>query len=210
MTRHAARVVGWVVVAALAAGGSGCSGGGDGAGDGTPSGDAARSEAGSSLEALPGALYDPPRPAAPIRLSDDQGPAFDPVVRADQVTLVFFGFTECPDVCPLTLERWADVRAALGPDSTIARFLFVSVDPENDTPEEASAYARRYHPTFRGFSGTRAEVEETALAWGVAPGRTHTSQVFVVDAKGMIRWGYGRSATVETIARGIRTIRAAA
>jgi protein SCO1/2 len=194
-------------VAALAAAGSGCS---DGGGRDSDAGDGARSAAGSSLEALPGALYDPPRPASPIRLSDDQGAAFDPATRTGHVTLVFFGFTECPDVCPLTLQRWADVRAALGPDSSIARFLFVSVDPENDTPEEASAYARRYHPTFRGFSGTRAEVEETALAWGVAPGRTHTSQVFVVDAKGMVRWGYGRSATVETIARGIRTIRAAA
>lgn len=193
------------MMAALAAGGSGCSGGGGGA----TSGGGAR-EAGSSLEALPGALYDPPRPAAPIRLSDSEGPAFDPSKLTGQVTLVFFGFAECPDVCPLTLQRWAEVRSALGADSSIARFLFVSVDPEHDTPAEAAAYARRHHPAFRGFSGTRAEVEETALAWGVAPGRAHTSQVFVVDAKGMIRWGYGRSATVETIVRGIRTIRAAA
>lgn len=160
----------------------------------------------ASLESLPGALYDPPRPAPALRLTDADGHPFDLARERGHVVLVFFGFTECPDVCPATLQRWKEVRAALGPDSSMARFVFVSVDPENDTPAVAAAYARRFDPAFVGLSGTAAEIGEVALAWNVSKERAHTTQVFVVNPEGMIPWGYGRSASVEEIVAGIRTI----
>lgn len=171
-------------------------------------GDASDSRGRDAFESLPGAIYDPPRPAAPLRLSGADGVPFDLGAQRGRVVLVFFGFTACPDVCPATLDRWVRVRAALGADSTRVRFVFASIDPERDTPAAAEAYAKRFDPTFVGLSGTRAAVEETARAWGVAldsgGAPTHTTQVFVVDSKGLVRWGYGRSASVEEITRGIR------
>lgn len=198
--RRLARSATLVAVVAVAAFGCSPRGGDNG---GAPDG-----RGNDPFESLPGAVYDPPRPAAPLRLAGADGVPFDLAAQRGRVVLVFFGFTACPDVCPATLERWARVRAALGADSTRVRFVFASIDPERDTPSGAATYAKRFHPSFVGLSGTRTEVEETARAWGVALGSggapTHTTQVFVVDSRGLVRWGYGRSASVEEITRGIR------
>jgi protein SCO1/2 len=165
------------------------------------------------------AAYDPPRPAPRLHLSGAAG-AFDLSQERGRAVLVFFGFTRCPDVCPETLARWVKVRAALGADSARARFVFVSVDPDHDTPAIAADYARSFHPSFVGLSGTAAEVGEVALGWGVAAKRAvpggagpdsseemvHTTQVFVVDGDGLLRWRYGRSASVEEIAAAVRRL----
>ena len=177
---------------------SGCTGGTDEA--------ASPSTTQSDLESLYGAIYDPPKPAPALRLTDSAGRAFDLSTERGNVVLIFFGFTECPDICPATLQHWARARAALGPASSRVRFVFVSIDPEHDTPAIAAEYARRFDPSFVGLSGTVAEIGQVALAWGVSKGRAHTSQVLVVNRDGLIPWGYGRSATIEEIVRGIREI----
>lgn len=176
---------------------AGCGGGEDAA---------SRDAAGRGLESLPGAIYDPPRPAPALRLTGAEGTAFDLANERGRVVLVFFGFTECPDICPATFQQWARVRTALGPDTSRVRFVFVSIDPEKDSPAIASEYARKFDPSFVGLSGTVAEIGEVALAWGVSKERAHTTQVFVVNPQGLIPWGYGRSASVEEIVRGIRTL----
>jgi protein SCO1/2 len=162
-----------------------------------------------------GALYDPPRPAPALRLTGGDGAPYDLAAERGRVVLVFFGFTNCPDVCPETLERWAVVRRALGADAARTRFLFVSVDPARDSPRGASAYAAQFDDSFVGVSGTAAQVGETALAWGVATERKgagegydllHSTQVFVVDPAGRLRWGYGRAATVPEIAAEVRAL----
>jgi protein SCO1/2 len=166
---------------------------------------------------LPGAVHEPPRPAPALRLTRGDGGTYDIAGDRGRFVLVFFGFTRCPDICPATLERWVRVRRALGDDAERVRFLFVSVDPKRDTPDVAASYAAGFDTTFVGVSGTEREVGETALAWGVAATRAnggdnadydvvHASQVFVVDAEGLLRWGYGRSVTAEEIAAGIRSL----
>jgi len=181
---------------------AGCGRGGGGS-------SATTSDPRASLESLPGAIYDPPRPAPALCLTDAEGLPFDLAQERGQLVLVFFGFTGCPDVCPATLQRWADVRAALGRDSSLVRFVFVSIDPENDSPAVVAAYARKFDPTFVGLSGTDAEIGQVALAWGVSKETAHTTQVFVVNREGLIPWGYGRSASVEEIVAGIRAVGAA-
>ena len=158
------------------------------------------------LDALPGAIYDPPKPAPALRLAEAGGGTYDLANERGRVVLLFFGFTECPDVCPITMKRWVQARSALGADTSRVRFVFVSVDPEHDTPALASAYARKFHPAFTGLSGTAAEIDEIALAWGVSKGRAHTGQVFVVNREGLIPWGYGTGATVPEIVRGVRAL----
>lgn len=179
-----------------------------GCGDGGSDGDAAgrRESVRMELDVLPGAIYDPPKPAPALRLTRAGGGKYDLASERGRVVLLFFGFTECPDVCPLTLKRWAQARAALGADTSRVRFVFVSVDPEHDTPELAEAYARKFHSAFVGLSGTVAEIDEITLAWGVAKGRAHTGQVFVVNTEGLIPWGYGTGATIPEIVRGVRAL----
>jgi protein SCO1/2 len=158
---------------------------------------------------LPGAVYEPPRPAPALRLSGAAGP-YDLAADRGRVVLVFFGFTNCPDICPATLENWKRVRGLLGAEAERVRFLFVSVDPKRDTPEIAARFAAGFDSSFVGIAGTEAEIAEVALAWGVTVGGgpeeiVHASQVFVADPEGRLRWGYGRSVGVEQVAAGIRT-----
>jgi protein SCO1 len=176
------------------------------AGCGGDGGDSAARGGSANLQSLPGAIYDPPRPAPALRLTGADGNAFDLASERGHVTLVFFGFTACPDLCPTTLHRWAEVHAALGADTALARFVFVSTDPEHDTPAAAAAYARKFGPSFVGLSGTEAEIRQIALAWSVPMGRSHSAQVFVVDREGLIPWGYGRDAETASIVRGIRML----
>jgi cytochrome oxidase Cu insertion factor (SCO1/SenC/PrrC family)/threonine aldolase len=105
-----------------------------------------------------GTPMDPTREAPPLALTGGGGQPFDLAAQRGKVTLVFFGYTRCPDVCPTTLADWSRARAALGADTAAVRFVFVSVDPERDTPADADAYARRFHPAFVGVSGTPGEV----------------------------------------------------
>ncbi len=83
----------------------------------------------------------------------------------DQVTLVFFGFTACPDVCPTTLARLRQARAALGPDAERVQVLLVSVDPERDTAERLQAYVRSFEPSFKALRPEPKELEAVIKAF---------------------------------------------
>ena len=121
------------------------------------------------LRPLHGTVYDPPRPAPELRLTRGDGSTFDLAGERGRVIAVFFGYANCPDICPTTLADLAKVAAALD-DGDRARFrvLFVSVDPARDTPAAADAYARRFHPTFVGVTGPEAQVLSVARSFGVA------------------------------------------
>jgi protein SCO1 len=125
-------------------------------------------------------------------LVDQQGAPFAAADLRGRPSLVFFGFTNCPYICPTTLAKLAQVkREAAIPD---LRVLMVSVDPERDTPEALAAYLQRFDPEFVGLTGEKRTIEELAKNLGVAvarselPGDTytvdHTSAVFLIDARG--------------------------
>ena len=85
-----------------------------------------------------------------------------------QVVLVYFGYTSCPDICPTTLATLGGGVNALSPDEqALVAGVFVSVDPERDTPERLGPYARYFHPSFRGGTLPGAEVAQIAADWGV-------------------------------------------
>ena len=83
----------------------------------------------------------------------------------DKVTLVFFGFTACPDVCPTTLARLRQARAALGPDAGRVQVVLVSVDPERDTTERLQAYVRSFDPSFTALRPEPKELEAVVKAF---------------------------------------------
>jgi protein SCO1/2 len=115
-----------------------------------------------------------------------------------KVTLVFFGYTQCPDVCPTTLAELAAVKRDLGKDGDRVQGVFVSVDPQRDTPQILKAYMASFDPGFVALRGTPEQVKETARQFKVfyaqVPGRTegsytvdHTAGTYVFDAQGKVR-----------------------
>jgi protein SCO1/2 len=114
------------------------------------------------------------------------------------VVVVFFGYTQCPDVCPTTMAELARVKKALGADGQRVQGVFVTVDPERDTPEVLKAYLAAFDA---GFIALRGSAEQTAAAarefkvfYAKAPGKAagsytvdHTAGSYVFDAKGQLR-----------------------
>lgn len=115
-----------------------------------------------------------------------------------RVTVVFFGFTSCPDICPTTLWRLKQVRDALGPEADQLQILLISVDPERDTPERLQAYVEPFGP---GFIGLRPEpqdlatvvrafhaiAEKVSLNDGADYTIDHSSTLYVYDTRARLR-----------------------
>ena len=115
-----------------------------------------------------------------------------------KVVVVFFGFTQCPDVCPTALTDLAEVKRLLGPQGDKLQGIFVSVDPERDTPEVLKAYMGNFDPGFLALRPTPAQLPEVAKAFKIfykkVEGQTPTSYTmehsagsYVFDAQGRVR-----------------------
>lgn len=114
-----------------------------------------------------------------------------------QVVFLFFGFTQCPDVCPTTMAELAEVRRRLGPDGEKVQGVFVTVDPERDTPELLKGYLGSMDPSFVGLTGTPDEIKAAAKEFKVfyqkVPTQNgnytidHTAGAFVFDPSGQVR-----------------------
>jgi protein SCO1/2 len=115
-----------------------------------------------------------------------------------KVTVVFFGYTQCPDVCPTTMAELAQVKKALGADGDKLQAVFVTIDPERDTPEILKSYMASFDPSFVALRGTVEQTKATAKEFKVyfekVPGKTegsytmdHSAGAFVLDAKGNVR-----------------------
>jgi protein SCO1/2 len=115
-----------------------------------------------------------------------------------KVIVVFFGFTQCPDVCPTTMVELAQVKKALGADSDRVQGIFVTIDPERDTAAVLKAYVTNFSPDFVALRGTADETKAAAKQFKVfyakVPGKTpesytmdHTAGSYIFDAQGHIR-----------------------
>jgi len=128
-----------------------------------------------------------------FELIDAKGRPYTNVDLTSEPTLVYFGFTRCPDVCPTTLVKLAQAlkQAALGP----LRVVFVSIDPERDTPAVVGLYAHAFDPSFQGVTGRPEEILKVAKNFAVAVNRVdlpggdytmdHSAVIFLVDARGI-------------------------
>ncbi len=115
-----------------------------------------------------------------------------------KLVFVFFGFTHCPDVCPTTLAEMAGIMKALGPESERLQVVFITLDPERDTPELLASFVPAFHPSFLGLTGDQATIDKVAKDFKVfaqkVPGKDgksytidHTAGSYVFDAQGRIR-----------------------
>jgi len=107
-----------------------------------------------------------PRDLPAFAFTDQAGRPFGPADFKGRWSLAFAGFTHCPDVCPTTLALMADLRRRLARDDL--QFVFVSVDPERDTPEVMARYVAHFDPAIVGATGPRPEMERFTAGLGLA------------------------------------------
>ena len=137
-------------------------------------------------------------PDLDFQLVDDHGKQVSAQDYRGKVVLLYFGYTHCPDVCPLTLAQLHVVMQRLGPLADGARILFVSVDPARDTPEVMHAYVNAFDPRAVGLSGPAREIEALSKRYRSAftrePDRadgqyevSHSSAIYLFDGNGKAR-----------------------
>jgi len=153
-------------------------------------------------ESFRGTLYDPALPAPDIELTQGNGSSFRLSEKRGKVVLLFFGYTSCPDVCPTTLSEMKRVMAELGANTERVQVVFVTVDPERDTPEKLKEYVSIFNPSFIGLSGSMEALEKVWSDYGVyreeeelpnsATGYlvNHTARVYLIDRDGNLRLSY--------------------
>lgn len=128
-------------------------------------------------------------------LTTTDGAAFSEETLVGTPSLLFFGYTFCPDVCPTTLAQSAEWRTALGLSPDTLRIVFVTVDPARDTPETLAAYLSAFGAPIIGLTGTTEEIETAKAAFGVFSQKVddgssteylvdHTASVFMIGADG--------------------------
>ena len=142
---------------------------------------------GEELRALGYRAYDTPRPLPAFALIDDDGGAFDLARLRGQWSLLFFGYANCPDICPVTLAVLAEAERLVGEGAF--QTVLVSVDPERDTPALLDAYVGTFSPRFIAATGTPGELREFAGSVGAAfrkaPGADSEAE-YLVDHTGFI------------------------
>jgi len=131
-----------------------------------------------------------------FKLSDAQGRVRTVADFRGKVVLLFFGFTQCPDVCPTALASAVEVLQTLGDDGSKVQVLFVSLDPERDTPDILQAYVSSFHPSFIGLRTDLAGTAQTAAYFKVFYRKVpmggsytldHSAITYVFDKTGQLR-----------------------
>jgi protein SCO1/2 len=130
----------------------------------------------------------------PFKLLDQDGRQITDADLDGRPSLVFFGFTHCPDICPTTLFDMSEILKQLGPDAGKVNALFVTVDPERDTPEKLKEYLSSFDPHLKGLTGDAAAVADMLRAYRVYAKKVpldgggytmdHTALVYLMDKDG--------------------------
>jgi protein SCO1/2 len=132
-----------------------------------------------------------------------------------KVVLIFFGFTQCPDVCPTALARAAEIKQRLGDDAKHLQVIFVTLDPERDKPTILKAYTAAFDPTFISLSGDLEQTEKVAMEFkiffkkvptGASYALDHTALSYVFDPRGRVRLALRHEQSARDCADDIRTI----
>ncbi len=148
-----------------------------------------------------GVLIDPPARAEDFELTDQSNQAFRLSEQKGKVVLIFFGYTNCPDVCPITLNEFMDIKELLGTRASQVEFVMVTVDPERDTTAQLGRFLERSDPDFTGLTGNLPEMERVWKSFGVFREKQevegslgylvdHTARIYVIDMNGDWRLNY--------------------
>jgi protein SCO1 len=148
-------------------------------------------------------------PAAEIDLPDQNGNNFQLGAMRGKVVLVFFGFTNCVDECPLTMAHIKQALDALGSQSQDVQVVFISTDPVRDSPQLIKEYLNKFNPSFIGIAGTYDTLKTVWDAYDVTVlegGETHSSFTYVVDKSGALRETFDPDTAPDDIAHDLETL----
>lgn len=131
-----------------------------------------------------------------------------------KVVVMFFGFTNCPDVCPPTMAKLALLMKRLGDDAQRVQVLFITVDPENDTVKQLAGFVPQFNPSFIGLTGTNKEIAAVASEYKVAYGKNpknpayvdHSTGILIKDSKGKLRLLVKNDVPVEDLEHDVRVL----
>lgn len=152
-----------------------------------------------------------------FRLKDPDGRVRTLEDFKGKVVMMFFGFTQCPDVCPTALVNASQIKSLLGKDGDDLQVLFITVDPERDTPEVLREYAQAFDPSFLGLYGSLEETAAVAKAYRVYYAKVptgnsymmeHTALTYVFDRQGKLRVALRHEQTPEQSVEDIRKVMA--
>ena len=162
--------------------------------------------------------YKGDRPAigGPFTLTDQNGRTVTSDSLKGKPTLIYFGFTYCPDVCPTSLLLMENAIDQLGLDAAKkVNLVFITIDPERDTPQLLKGYVENFGPTFIGLTGTPQQIADVARAYRVyyqkVPGKEggpylmdHSSIVYLLDRNGRFVTHFSHETKAETIAAAVK------
>ena len=154
-------------------------------------------------------------PSGEFTLMEDSGKIFHLTDHRGKVILLFFGYTSCPDVCPLTLAKLARARTLLGAESQQVMTVFVTVDPQRDTSAKLKEYLGYFDSNAVGLTGTETQIDNVVHAYHAfyekVPTKSasryiinHTSIVYVIDKQGKVRYMFHQDDSPEKMAKVIR------
>ena len=167
-----------------------------------------------------GTLIDGPQAAPLLHLTDAAGRPFDLAAQQGKRTFLYFGYTHCPDACPTTLTDWARAKSLLGAQGSAIQFVFVSVDPERDTPQISAAYARQFDSAFIGLTAAAgAQLDSVKTSWSFAverdemPGMkmgeygvSHPAGVYFIDRDGKFKFVFAPGSKPEELASDLKRL----
>lgn len=168
--------------------------------------------------AVRGMAVDPPYPAPEFTLTDHRGEPFSLSSLRGRAVLLFFGYTFCPDVCPATMAQFGAVREALGKRAQDVAMLFVTVDPERDTPGRLKEYVSHFGPGITGVTGDPDAVGQVLKAYGVYARKVpvansatgylmdHSAMVYLIDPHGRMRVLFPYGTATDAIVQDVRTV----
>lgn len=148
-----------------------------------------------------GSLIDPPVLAKDISLVDQNGQPFRLSDQQGNVVMIFFGYTNCPDECPITLSEFTGLISQLGESAQQVRFVFITVDPERDTQARLKEYLANFDTSIIGLSGDPSDLQKVWNDYGIYQEEIlsesasdysvgHTARIYTVDTHGNLRLTY--------------------
>ena len=150
-----------------------------------------------------------------FRLKDPEGRERTLADFKGQAVMIFFGFTQCPDVCPTALSRAIEVKQLLGQDADRLQVIFVTIDPERDTPQVLKEYTAAFDPSFLGLYGDLERTAATAkdfqvfykkVPTGSSYTMDHSALTYIYDPDGKLRLAMRHQQTAQEFAEDIRQL----
>ncbi len=163
-----------------------------------------------------GAVIGQAQVGGPFELVDGEGRTVTDEEFRGEYMLVYFGYTYCPDVCPTELQNMSRALELLGEEAEAVRPVFITVDPERDTPEVIESYVENFHPRMVGLTGSPEQIEKAAKSYRVYYKKAesgsaseylmdHTSIVYLMGREGEFLRHFGYGTSPEDMAQGIRS-----